>query len=341
MTDRVEERNQMQDTTKVRLSIGLSGTARTRPLVDGRVGIEGVDADVVTMGVQALFNLQLTEHPFDVCEFPIASYLRTLETDDQPYLAIPVFPSRHFRLSCIFVAADADVATPADLAGKRIGLPVFDMAAAVWLRGILHDFHDLDRHAPIYVTAGIEEPRDGDEHPQVLPPGFTVERRSDAGLAQLLAAGEIDALYTARAPSTWPGPAVRRLFEDPRKVEQQYHAASGIFPAMHVLAIKRHLAEADPWLPEALYRAFGHAQIAARAELFDSSALDSILPWQLEELLESERVLGGDPWTSGFAANRPMLAQVIAYARADGLISGDLSPEDLFAGPGAETILAS
>lgn len=141
------------------LSIGLAGTARTRPLVDGRVPIAGIGADVTVMGVQALFNLQLATHRFDVCEFPIVTYLRSLEAHDQPYLAIPVFPSRHFRLSCIFVAEASKIDKPADLAGRRIGLPVFDMAAAVWVRGILHDFHGLDRHAPTYVTAGPEGPR--------------------------------------------------------------------------------------------------------------------------------------------------------------------------------------
>lgn len=323
------------------LSIGLAGTARTRPLVDGRVPIAGIGADVTVMGVQALFNLQLATHRFDVCEFPIVTYLRSLEAHDQPYLAIPVFPSRHFRLSCIFVAEASKIDKPADLAGRRIGLPVFDMAAAVWVRGILHDFHGLDRHAPTYVTAGPEGPREGDEHPQFLPPAFTVERRSDAGLAQLLAAGEIDALYTARAPSTWPGPGVRRLFEDPRSVELDYHATTGIFPAMHVLAVKRSVAEANPGLPDALYRAFVDAQAVARADAFDSAALDTILPWQLEELLEAERLLGPDHWASGLAANRRMLEQVIAYSQADGLIATDLVPEDLFDGPGADQMLAT
>ncbi len=325
----------------MKLSIGLPGTARTRPLVDGRVGIDGVDADLTVMGVQALFNLQLSEHVFDVCEFPIVSYLRSLEDDDQPYLAIPVFPSRHFRLSCIFVAEGAGIDKPADLAGRRVGLPVFDMAAAVWLRGILQDFHGLDRFAPTYVTAGPEDPRDGDEHPQFLPPGFTVERRTDAGLAQLLAAGEIDALYTARAPSTWPGPGVRRLFEEPRIAEMDYHRSTGIFPAMHVLAMKRAAADANPDLPMALYRAFVEAQAIARADVVDSAALDTILPWQLEELLETERVLGPDPWASGVSANRRMLEQVITYARDDGLISADLTPEDLFTGPGTTPILVT
>src|SRR5260221_13505580 len=118
------------------LKIGVSDSDRTRPIASGEVPIAGVAADVKLMGVQALFNQQLTEHTFDCCEFPLSSYLRSLERPDRPYVAVPVFPSRHFRFSSVFVNAAKGIRKPADLAGKRIGVPVFDMAAAVWLRGI-------------------------------------------------------------------------------------------------------------------------------------------------------------------------------------------------------------
>lgn len=325
----------------MKLTIGLSNSARTRPLADGRVGIEGVDAELTLMGVQDLFNHQMVHHTFDACEFPIATYLRTLETPEKPYLAIPIFPSRHFRLSCIFVSGHSDVKVAADLAGRRVGVSVFDMAAAVWLRGILQDHHGLDRFAPTYVIGGPEGPRSGDEHPQYYPPGFTFETRDDAGLASLLVSGEIDALMTARAPSTWPGDGVRRLFDDPRPVELDYYRATGIFPAMHVLAVKRSVAEDNPDLPRALFTAFHAAQEVARADLFDSVALDTLLPWQLEELLATERDLGPELWASGVAANRRMLDQLVDYSIDDGLISTRFTAEDLFAGPGAEDILAT
>jgi 4,5-dihydroxyphthalate decarboxylase len=325
----------------MQITIGLSDSARTRPLAAGRVVVEGVSAEITLTGVQALFNQQTVEHTYDVCEFPIATYLRSLEDPARPYLAIPVFPSRHFRLSCVFVPEDSDVKTPADLAGRRVGISVFDMAAGVWLRGMLHDHFGLDRHAPTYVIGGLEAPRSGDEHPQVYPPGFDFEHRDDAGLADLLAAGEIDALMTARAPSTWPYGGVRRLFDEPRAVELDYFRSTGIFPAMHVLVVKRPIAEAHPELPMALYRAFAEAQRLARADLFDSTALDTLLPWQLEELLDTERTLGGDLWASGVAANRPMLEQVVAYSLADRLIATPFTVEDLFAGPGSTDILGT
>ncbi|MBS44388.1 MAG: 4,5-dihydroxyphthalate decarboxylase [Nocardioides sp.] len=325
----------------MRISIGLSDTARTRPLATGEVAIEGVEADLRFMGVQELFNHQLAHHEFDVCEFPLATYFRSLEKEDRPYLAVPVFPSRHFRLSCVFVSEKSDVRTPADLAGRRIGISVFDMAAGVWVRGMLHDHFGLDRHAPTYVIGGLEQPRRGDEHPQFYPPGFVFEHRTDASLAQLLAEGEIDALVTARAPSTWPDHGVRRLFDDPRATELDYYRRTGLFPAMHVLALKRPLAERCPELPMALYRAFTASYDAARARFHDSAALDSVLPWQLEHLLDTERLLGHDYWSSGVRANAAMLRTAVDYSLADGLISTAFEVADLFRGPGEADVLST
>jgi 4,5-dihydroxyphthalate decarboxylase len=301
-----------------------------RPLIDRQVTIAGVDAAIELLPVQALFNKQLTEHTFDCCEFPLATYLRTLEAADKPYLAVPVFPSRHFRFSCVFVNAGSGIAKPADLAGKRVGVPVFDMAAAVWLRGIFEDHYGLERTAPIYVSGGLEEARRGEEHPQVYPDKFRIEHVTDHSLAELLATGGIDALYTARAPSTWPSLKVRRLFDDPIEAELAYFKKTGIFPPMHVLAVKRPIAERNPGLTRSLFDAFTAAQQMAQAKLFDSAALGVMLPWLLEHLQDTERRLGKDYWPVGFAKNRTTLEVIIRYMRDDGLIKTALAPEDLF-----------
>ncbi|MEN6543896.1 hypothetical protein [Parvibaculum sp.] len=318
--------------TSGKLKIGVSDSDRTRPLANGEVPLEGIDAEISLMGVQALFNKQLKDHTFDACEFPIATYLRTLETPERPYVAVPLFPSRHFRLSCVFINKTKGIETPADLAGKRIGLMVFDMAAAVWLRGIFEEHFGLPRTSPIYVSGGLEAPRSGDEHPQFYPEQFSIEHRTDASLAALLESGEIDALYTARAPSTWPSANVGRLFENPMEAELGYFDKTGIFPPMHILAIKRPLVEADPTLPRKLFNAFAAAQDVARAKLFDSAALSTMLPWQLEALLGTEEKLGKDYWPVGFAKNRAMLDVFIRYMLEDGLITTSFTPESIFDG---------
>jgi 4,5-dihydroxyphthalate decarboxylase len=319
--------------TALPLKIGVSDSDRTRPIASGEVPIAGVAAEVTLMGVQALFNKQLTEHTFDCCEFPLATYLRSLERPERPYVAVPIFPSRHFRFSCVFVNTAKGISKPADLAGKRIGVSVFDMAAAVWLRGIFEDHYDLPRTSPIYVAGGLEAPRTGDEHPQFYPDRFKHETRNDQGLAALLAAGEIDALYTARAPSTWPSASVSRLFEDPMPAELDYFSKTGIFPAMHVIAIKRPLAEANPGLTMAIFQAFAQAQKIARERLFESAALSTMLPWQLESLLLAEQRLGKDYWPVGLANNRTMLEIISRYMAEDGLVRREFLPEELFPDP--------
>jgi 4,5-dihydroxyphthalate decarboxylase len=313
-----------------KINVGISDSDRTRPLANGEAPIAGFDAEITFMGVQALFNKQLTAHTFDICEFPLATYLRTLEAAERPYVAVPVFLSRHFRFSCVFVNKTKGITKPADLAGKRIGVPVFDMAAAVWLRGIFHDYYDLPRTAPVYVSGGLEHARKGDEHPQFYPPQFTFEERTDAGLAELLAKGGIDALYTARAPSTWPSAPVGRLFENPIEAELDYFRKAGFFPAMHIVAIKRSLAEAHPDLPMAVFQAFAKAQDIAQEKLFDSAALSTMLPWQLEWLLQTREQLGADYWPAGFKKNSTMLEVIIRYMLEDGLVLTKFRPEDFF-----------
>jgi 4,5-dihydroxyphthalate decarboxylase len=316
----------------VPLRIGVSDTDRMRPLLDRQVTIAGVDAAIELMPVQALFNKQLTEHAFDCCEFPLTSYLRTLETPEKPYLAVPVFPSRHFRFSCVFVNAGCGIRKPAELAGRRVGIPVFDMAAAVWLRGVFEEHFGLDRTAPIYVSGGLEQARKGEEHPQYYPQKFRVEHVTDRSLAELLASGDIDALYTARAPSTWSSPKVERLFADPISVELGYFKETRIFPPMHVVALKRHLAEQHPDLARCIFDAFATAQRLAQAKLADSAALGVMLPWLLEHLQFTEQELGRDYWPVGFGKNRAALEVIIRYMLDDGLIKTAFAPEDLFAG---------
>jgi 4,5-dihydroxyphthalate decarboxylase len=314
----------------IEIKVGLSDCDRMRPLVDGAVKIENVAASFQLMPVQDLFNKQLTEHTFDCCEFPLATYLRTLEAPGRPYVAIPIFPSRHFRLSCVFVNRRAGIKTPADLAGRKVGLQVFDMAAAVWLRGIFQEHYGLDRTAPIYVTGGLEHARVGDEHPQFYPTKFKVERATPS-LAAMLETGEIDALYTARAPSTFrPDGNVVRLFDQPQQEDMRYFKRTGIFPPMHIVCVKRSVFDYMPDIGQRLFVAFRQAQDVARQRIYDSAALSVMLPWLLEHLLDTEKALGANYWSTGFSANRVTLAKAIEYMRDDGLITSAFTPEDLF-----------
>ncbi len=319
-------------TEPIRLSIGVSDCDRLRAIAEGRVAIQGVTADITQMPLQALFNTQMTTHRFDCCEFPIATWLRHFDLPRQDYVGIPVFPSRHFRFSCVFVNKAKGLTRPADLAGKRVGTMVWDMAAAVWLRGIFAEHYGLPVQAPIYVNAGLNEARSGEDHPQVYPPGVTVEHVTDRSLSEMLERGEIDALYTARAPdSFFTAPdKVGRLFADPMAAELDYYRRTGIYPPMHLVAVKREFVEANPALPRALFDAFAESQHLARLRLHDSATLAVGLPWLAQHIEETECLLGEDFWSAGFAKNRVMFATLIRYMRGEGLLKAALEPEQLF-----------
>lgn len=320
-------------TDPVRLTVGVSDCDRLRALADGTAPIVGAAAEVTVMPLQPLFNLQLTQHPFDACEFPIATYLRLFDAPRRDYVGIPVFPSRHFRLSCVFVNRAEGLAKPSDLAGKRVGIPVWDMAAAVWLRGIFEEHYGLPSRAPTYVDAGLNDRRRGEDHPQFIPPGFTVDRVGDrASLSEMLESGEIDALYTARAPdSFFSSPdKVGRLFADPMAAELDFYRRTALLPPMHLMAVKRDLAKTNPGLPRTIFDACVESQRLARVRLHDSATLAVGLPWLVQHVEETERLLGPGFWSSGFRANRGMFATLIRYMRAEGLLAADLAPEDLF-----------
>jgi 4,5-dihydroxyphthalate decarboxylase len=315
------------------LTIGLSDADRTRAVAEGRVAIEGVAAQPTMMPLQLLFNTQLTTHRFDACEFPIGTWLRQFNRGTPDYVGIPVFPSRHFRFSCVFVNRARGFTQPSDLRGKRIGTMVWDMAAAVWLRGIFDEHHGLPARSPIYVNAGLNEPRAGEDHPQEYPAGYTIEHAgASKTLSDMLAAGEIDALYTARAPDSFftQPERVGRLFADPMAAELAYFQRTRIHPPMHLIAVKRAIVDANPWLPRALLTAFTESQRIAQQRLHDSATLFTMLPWLAQHIEDTERLLGRDYWPTGYAANRAMFTTLIGYMRAEGLLTRDLAPEDLF-----------
>ncbi|MEZ5235780.1 MAG: hypothetical protein R2749_24240 [Acidimicrobiales bacterium] len=318
------------------LTMAVSDVDRHRALLDGRVTIDapdGVRIEVVALPVQEMFDRLLGGHEFDISEMPIASYARMVAAGDPPYLAVPIFPSRYFRHSCVFVHKGAGLRGPADLAGRRIGVAVWDMAAAVWLRGIFRDDDGLDPRAPIYVTGGQDAPRAGEAHPQVYPDGYTLEHIGpDACLSDLLADGGIDALYTARAPRTYFShpDRVGRLFADPMAVERDYFARTGNFPIMHTLALRSSVVAEHPALAAAVADAFERSLQLALANLHESAALPVSLPWLVHHAEQTDAQFGRDLWRNGIDANRAGLALLLGYLADEGLLARPLTVDELF-----------
>lgn len=200
---------------------------------------------------------------FDVAEMSLSSYTVSTFLEPQPFIAIPVFPSRYFRHSSIFISAKSGIREPKDLIGKRIGTPEFQMTAPVWIRGILAGEYGVAHDSVEYWTGGEEVPEREEKLKLNLPPTIRIRPiGTQQTLSQMLADGEIDALHSARVPSTMhTRPAtVKRLFEDFVGVERDYYRKTRIFPIMHTIVIRRDIYERSPWVAQSLYKAFAESQ---------------------------------------------------------------------------------
>jgi len=319
---------------KLRLSLGCWDYDRTRALLDGTVRVDGIELVYLNMPVEETFFRMLRNREFDVAELSLSSYTVSLFRDPKPFIAIPVWPSRFFRHSSIYVNTQSGIREPGDLSGKRIGNPEYQMTAPVWIRGLLQDEYGVPVDSPTYVTGGEEEPGRDEKIKLELPSNIRVQPIGPAQtLSNMLAEGEIAALQTARMPSTYltRPDRVRRLFENYPEVEKDYFRRTRIFPIMHTIAIRRELYEAHPWIAMSLYKAFAQAQKIAYDELYQTAALKTMLPWLTAHVEEARRELGEDFWPYGFHANRHVLDTFLRYHHEQGLSKRRLAPEDLFA----------
>ena len=319
--------------SRLRLSLACSSSDRTRALFDERIRPDGIDLTCLNLSVEETFFRMLRHREFAVAEMSLSSYVLSLFQGDRPFIAIPVFPSRMFRHSCIYVHRGRGVRTPPDLIGKRVGLPEYQLTACVWIRGILADEHEVPVDRVVYATGGLEEAGRPEKLPLDLPPSIRVERiAADQTLAAMLARGDLDALYSPRAPSTFTGGGdVTRLFEDVATVERDYFRRTGIFPIMHTVVIKRSVYDRDPWIAQSLHKAFSAAQQCAYAALAETAALTTMLPWLPSHLEETRREMGHDFWPYGLERNRRALATFLKYSHEQGLAKQLLEPEHLFA----------
>jgi len=317
----------------LRLTLAAGHYDRTEALRDGRVRAEGIDLTYIMLRVEEIFWRMAQHREFDASEFSLGGYVVRRGRGADDLVAITVFPSRFFRQSCIFVHDGSGVRSPQDLRGKRVGVPEYQMTAAVWARGILADDYGVRAADVEWVQGGLEEPGRLPFEP-AEPPGVRVGfAPADRSLAQMLESGGIDALVTARTPSTFrrSGSAVRRLFEHPFEVERDYFRRTGIFPIMHTLVVKKEILDANPWVAFTLFKAFSEAKDLAMADLTQTSALPLSLPFLVEHAYQTMDLMGEDFWPYGIAKNRQALDTFLRYHHEQGLSKRRLKPEEIFA----------
>jgi len=268
--------------SKLRLAMACWNYDRTRALLEDRIPVDGIDLTYINIPVEETFFRMIRHREFDVAEMSLSSYTLSLFNDPRPFVAIPVFPSRYFRHSCIYVNRQSGIREPKDLIGKRVGNPEYQLTAGVWIRGILSDDYKVPVASVSYFRGGEEEPGRTEKLAISLPPEIKLESiPANRILSHMLRDGEIDAIYSPRTPSSFTQhpEKVRRLFEDYMSVEKEYYQRTKIFPIMHTIVIRREVYEKHPWVAQSLYKAFVLAQRETYQDLYETAALKTMLPW--------------------------------------------------------------
>jgi 4,5-dihydroxyphthalate decarboxylase len=319
----------------LRVTLACGDYDRTRPLIDGTVRPLGVDLTCLPMTVEEIFFRMARFREFDAAEMSLSSYLISLAAgEDAPFVAIPVFPSRSFRHSGIYVNSDSGVERPDQLPGHTVGVAEYQLTANVWIRGILAERHGVPVNSVRYRTGGLHRPGRPEKLAVRLPADIDIAPVGpDQTLSDMLAAGEIDALYTPRTPRcfTEGHPRVARLFRDFRAAESAYWADTGIFPVMHVVVIRADIYRRDRWVARSLLEAFARARAIALAGLDETAALRYMLPWLADDVARVRQVLGDEYWTYGLEGNEAGLEAITCYAFDQGLTPRAYGLRELFA----------
>jgi 4,5-dihydroxyphthalate decarboxylase len=317
----------------VPITIACGNYDRTRAIRDGRVKVEGCDVTYLPMYPEEIFHRAFKFQEFDVSEISFSSYIRTVSAGTAAYIGVPAFVSRIFRHSGIYVRKGAGIEKPEDLRGKRIGLPEYQITAVVWMRGMMQHEYGV-KPSEIHWRSGGQEQAGREERTPLKPiPGLDLKAiPHDKTLVGMLRDGELDALFTARAPSSFLAgePHIARLFPDTRKAEVAYYKKTKLFPIMHLIGIRKSLAEKYPWLATSVYKAFCEAKALAMIDLRDVNALMVTLPWLEAETHETAAIMGDDFWKYGIDENRPDIEALAQYIHEQGLADRKVKIEELF-----------
>lgn len=317
----------------LKLSLAMGNYDRTRAITDGRVQIDGVDPVPMLLSPEEMFFRAFRQQAFDISELSLSSYSISVARGDPHYIAIPVFLSRAFRHTSVYIRTDRGIDRPEDLRGKRIGIAEYQLSANVWVRGILEEDHGVKPSDVTWVRGGMDTPGRPEKIKLDLPSDITIEAAPEgATLNGMLAAGEIDGFIGPRWPRCFAEghPHVGRLFADSIGAAEEYFRRTRIFPIMHVLGVRRSLAEQYQFLPAALFKAFTAAKHLAEEALSDTSATKVTMPFVEDTLNRARSLMGPDPWSYGVAANAHVLDRFLDYHAAQGLSPRRVQLDELF-----------
>ena len=322
------------------LTLGSGWYDRTEPLARGWVRPRDIDLRVETIDdPRVLFDRLVARGDLDVAEFSSSEYVAMVSKGRSPFVALPIFISRSFRHSFICINTNKGIERPKDLEGRRIGVPLYTMSAAIWCRGVLREEHGVDLSAVTWIEGAMEKPgsHGAPKVHDLAMPTVIEPNASGRSLSELLESGEIDATLGALMPEGFGRSSnIARLFPDIRKTEIDSYRRTGAHPIMHLLVLRRDLHEQQPWVAKALADAFVAAKKMALERLYYTGAPRSMLPLLHAEVEETRAIFGDDPWPDGIARNRPTIDRLMDYMIADGIITRRPGYDELFVDVGLD-----
>jgi 4,5-dihydroxyphthalate decarboxylase len=330
--DRAPQIVESGGTARLHLTLATTDYDHVRDLVNGAVQAEGIVLTAFVLPVEEVFFRFIKNREWDVSEMSFGKFIGYASQGNSPFIGIPVFPSRVFRHSAFYVRADRGIASPKDLEGKSVGIPEWAQTAGIYARGFLAETAGVDLRKIKWVQAGMNEAGREEKVEFKLPPGIQYQQRRDTSISAMLLSGEIDAAISARVPDAFnkAGEKIVRLYPDYRTAEMAYHAATGIYPIMHVIAMRRAVFERYPWVAMNLFKALNQAKERSVERIQDLTASRIPVPWAAAIADEWSKSFGANPFPYGLEENRKTLDAFCRFANDQGVTAKKLTPDDLF-----------
>jgi 4,5-dihydroxyphthalate decarboxylase len=330
--DREPEIIESGGTARLHLTLATTDYDHVRDLVNGVVRADGIVLTAFTLPIEEITFRFIKNREWDVSELSFGKFIGYCSQGNSPFIGIPVFPSRVFRHSAFYVRADRGIAAPKDLEGKTVGIPEWAQTAGIYARGFLAEAANVDLRKIRWVQAGMNEAGREEKVEFTLPKGIQYQQRRDTSISAMLLSGEIDAAICARVPDAFTngGGKIVRLYPDYRAEEKRYYDLTGIFPIMHVIAMRRAVFERYPWSAMNMFKAFEQAKARSLERIGDLTASRIPVPWAAAIAGEWGESFGADPFPYGLEANRETLDAFCRFAHDQGVTARRLTPDDLF-----------
>ena len=318
--------------SRLHLTLAISEYDHTRDVCSGVVGVDGVELTHLNLPIEEMHYRFTKFREWDVSEMSLGKYVSLLSQDDRSMVAIPVFPNRAFRHSSVYVRRESELTAPAQLAGKRVGVPEWAQTAGIFARGALVHQYGLPLAAVEWWQAGVNEPGRIEKVALRLPDGVAIRPAPDKTLSAMMLSGELDAVITAHPPDPFKrgDPRIVQLFHDVRSVEEAYWRATGIFPIMHIIAIRGEVFERHRWVAMNLFKAFDAARRRSVHRISELTASRVPVPWLADYVDRWRPLFGPDYWPYGLEANRTTLEAFCRYAFEQGVCHREVAVEELF-----------